>query len=425
MEANKITTLPPIIRMSDTYKLIVPQEVEAKIRYLIRKFPHNEWSGILFTTYEGTFEDHNLVITCKDIFPMASGSGGWTEFTMNEDVAAYMAENLDLFNCEQMLIHSHHTLGAFFSGQDVKTLQDQGNDKNCFVSLIVDTRGQYVAAITRKVHSKKTVTTNILDGEYEFFGEGTKTLSKGSETSTEIEDTVIQYFMLDVERHEVDNPLAYLDDRFEEIEARSTRLNTAEEINKKLGIARMYDPNNIIPSPEEVSQYRQKQAQQLDLFKEAFADDGKPSSYQAEYDRNVSEFEEIYRNVSIDENALKAAVARILCCSLIINPDKVDLKQWVTRNMEKVYRNLFESGEEAQLDTSFEEYADGIIEWTILHFPMVDYPATLNPDLYDMESLEYAIVARAIEERMLSYGSNKYIKYYCKELERYTNEMLF
>ena len=62
--------LPPLIEKSATYKLIVPSKVEEKIRYLQRKFPRTEWSGVLFTTHTGTFEDNNLVITCHDIYPL-------------------------------------------------------------------------------------------------------------------------------------------------------------------------------------------------------------------------------------------------------------------------------------------------------------------------------------------------------------------
>ena len=103
--------LPPLVKGQSTYKLIVPEKVEEKIRYLIRKFPHTEWSGVLFTTHEGTFENNDLVITCQDIYPMDLGTSGWTEFKMSEDVTAYMAENIELFDCDMSLCHSHHTMG--------------------------------------------------------------------------------------------------------------------------------------------------------------------------------------------------------------------------------------------------------------------------------------------------------------------------
>lgn len=103
--------LPQLIKQSSTYKLVIPAKVESIIRYLIRKYPHTEWSGILFYSHEGNFEDNNLVLTCQDILPMDLGSSGWTEFRMSPDVAAYMAKNIELFDCEIGLVHSHHSMG--------------------------------------------------------------------------------------------------------------------------------------------------------------------------------------------------------------------------------------------------------------------------------------------------------------------------
>lgn len=97
--------LAPLVKMPTTYKLFVPRKVEEKIRYLCRKFPTLEWSGILFTTHEGNFEDGSLKITCQDIYPMDLGSSTYTEFKTDETVAGYIAENIDLFTCDMNLIH--------------------------------------------------------------------------------------------------------------------------------------------------------------------------------------------------------------------------------------------------------------------------------------------------------------------------------
>lgn len=103
--------LPKLIKQSATYKLIVPEKVEEKIRYLIRKYPHTEWSGVLFYSHTGTFEKNDLVITCEDIYPMDLGSGTFTEFKMTSDVAHYMSQNIELFDCEIGNLHSHHSMG--------------------------------------------------------------------------------------------------------------------------------------------------------------------------------------------------------------------------------------------------------------------------------------------------------------------------
>lgn len=87
------------------YKIVVPEKVEEKIRYLLRKFPSTEWSGVLFYSHEGSFEDDSLVITCQDIYPMDLGDATFTSFSMGEEVASYLAQNIELFDCDLGLVH--------------------------------------------------------------------------------------------------------------------------------------------------------------------------------------------------------------------------------------------------------------------------------------------------------------------------------
>lgn len=85
--------------------MVIPSSVEEKIRYLLRKFPSTEWSGVLFYSHKGSFEEGNLTITCRDIYPMDLGNATFTQFSMSEDVAAYIANNIDLFECDLGLVH--------------------------------------------------------------------------------------------------------------------------------------------------------------------------------------------------------------------------------------------------------------------------------------------------------------------------------
>lgn len=93
-----------------TYKLIIPIEVEKKIRHLCNKISSVEWSGTLFYNYNGSFEDNTLEIRCVDIFPMDIGSSSYTEFDMSPDVIAYMTEHPELLDCQIGLIHSHNVM---------------------------------------------------------------------------------------------------------------------------------------------------------------------------------------------------------------------------------------------------------------------------------------------------------------------------
>lgn len=398
--------MPPVIKGSSTYKLIVPADVEEKIRYLIRKFPSTEWSGVLFYTHQGSFEEDNLVITCKDIFPMDLGTSGWTEFKMSEDVAAYMAENIELFDCETGLIHSHHQLGAYFSGQDMKMVQQEGNDTNCFVSLVVDTRGKYVAIVTRKVHSMSEVTVKNLGTSYEFFGEGTREIVKeGTVTTKIIDKETIEYFDLDVERHEVSNSLAYLDTRFDEITLKKEALKPVQS-SVITG-----DDQNFFDWIHQNGNKKQDY-KELDLFSNdtQVTDNGYAQGF-PEYDWTP------------DPNKIHRAVVHILTCSLILNPDKFDLKSWINKYMVKVYDKLFGNGVTCDhgegFTNAFDEWKDFILQYTIDYFDLSDVP---EPLLNDIELFQ-SRVAQALWEEMSEYiDFNPYIKSYCDALTYYNVE---
>lgn len=91
------------------YKLIIPERVEEKIREWCRQISSLEWSGTLFYSIEGTFEDNNLTVICRDFYVSDIGSGAYTEFDAVPDILTYQDEN-DLLECYQGLIHSHNTM---------------------------------------------------------------------------------------------------------------------------------------------------------------------------------------------------------------------------------------------------------------------------------------------------------------------------
>lgn len=396
-------TLPQLTKGSATYKLIVPENVEEKIRYLLRKFPSTEWSGVLFVTHKGTFENNDLVITCKDIYPMDLGTAGWTEFKMNEDVAAYMAENIELFDCNIALIHSHHSMGAFFSSQDDKMLQQEGNDTNCFVSLVVDTKGQYVARITRKIQTKSEISIKRLGTSYEFFGDGSKTVKQEeAEPITKVIDKeVIEYFDLNVERHETPNTLSYLDDRFEEIT--QNKRKASQESKPFIHPILNTSDNNFTDwfSNEEKSE------------KLPFTSTKEPLTEEED-----SKLDDAELDWQPDQNKIHKALCHIITCNFILNTEKFNLRQWVRDYMVKVYNRIFCS-ENSLFDNPFEEWADFSIQFTLDHFNTDDVPGVLLEDI----DMFYSIIAQALMTELEEFkNANKYINYYYSRLEKYLIE---
>lgn len=207
------TKLLELVKRSNTFKLIVTEELERKIRYYLDRFPNTEYSGTLFYKVTGSFKEMNFEITAFDFILQDIGTSTYTEFNMSPDVVAYMVDNPELLGEDvyQGLMHSHHTMGAFFSGTDYATLREEGSDRTHFLSLIIDTKGTYQAAITRIVEEEMTATGSA---RFLTFNE--------QEASQPISYTFkrkrLEYFMLDVERPQLPNPYLELSQRIEEVQ---------------------------------------------------------------------------------------------------------------------------------------------------------------------------------------------------------------
>lgn len=318
---------------------------------------------------------------------MDLGTTGWTEFQMSSDVTAYIADNLDLFDCDTGLIHSHHTMGAFFSGQDTRTLQTEGNDTHCFVSLIVDTKGTYQAAITRKVHRKREVVVKNLGSSYEFFGEGEWTLDpyNGQTTEKTVEESIIEYFMLDVEIEPANNPLDYLDARFAEIEAQKKPIT------------------NVIvntPMPDKGNDF-DKDKEFFSWIREKKDETNEP--YLFDKETMDSMVEKWYP----DPILIHKLVVWLVTSSLITNVD-IDLKQWIVRHMVRKYDEIFEDADE------FDRWADAMVEFITFHYNDPTVPAEI---LDDWDSFQ-AMIAQALIDEIGTFPSNKYIEHYVDLLKK-------
>lgn len=331
---------------------------------------------------------------------MDLGTGTSTEFKMTPEVASYVANNLELFNCQTGLVHSHHQMGAFFSSTDLATLQAEGNTTNCFVSLVVDTKGTYVAAITRKVKTKRKVTVEDSSVSYTFFGEGSKETSKGNNITREAEVEEIQYFMLDVERHEVDNHLAFLDQRFEEIVNKKMPPKTAPTTHFS-----SYNPilsdNWNFPWDKKQKEAPQKESSLFDT------EETSVSTFSNSND-NLEEYEVEYIP---DAKLIHTAVCRMVMCSLLFNTDKYDLKQWIKRHMQNVYQRTFSD------EQSFQEWADFAVSFFVYNF--LDYNAPSN--LPDVQYFNCIIEAMIAELAPFADDKLPYIQTYITTLENNIN----
>lgn len=287
---------------------------------------------------------------------------------------------------------SHHTMGAFFSGQDMKMVQQEGNDTNCFVSLVVDTKGSYVAIVTRKINIQAVYALTVTGRTYEFFGEGSKQIDfkedKDSKRVSNINKEVIEYSDLKVERHEVTLDLEnidkfkYLDDRFDEIEAK-------KEAERKKHLKERTLWNNYEEGGFFDDFYKGKHPKTKFFGNQ---EDKLPLNLDSDWTPSPKKVHE--------------AVVHMLTCSLILNPDKIDLKQWVTRHMSNMYIKIFgnECKEEVMGDGglgAFGNWRDFILQHTLDFFDYSDAPDNLMEDI----DLAQSKVAEALIEELGKYAT--------------------
>ena len=61
-EKKEVKPVLELVHRQDIFKIVIPAEVEKKIRFLCKNIWDVEWSGVLFYKVEGAFEDKSLTI---------------------------------------------------------------------------------------------------------------------------------------------------------------------------------------------------------------------------------------------------------------------------------------------------------------------------------------------------------------------------
>lgn len=394
-EVKQPTKTIRLVQKSGTYnyKLVIPAEVERKIRFACQKVWSTEWSGTLFFTHEGSFENNDLVIRCVDIYIMDIGTASYTEFDMNPDVISYMCEN-ELLDCQMGLIHSHNNMSTFFSGTDTATLKEEGTDRNNFVSLIVNNAGTYTAAITRRVKSK-----HIKEAvSYEFFGDGEKHDSKEYES----DEDEIEWFYLKIEKEGENYAFPDMETRLEEIKK-------ATEEKAKRTQAPVYQNDY---KPVIANSYGTK-AGPANIIKKEDKEVGKKTLFdEVEQDLPFDGYEIPYGQVTFDKTAIKSLVLQLLTSSIIISNDsKIDINKWV-KSMPTLYEKRFGKGEEGM--ENFKMWADTYTEYLVWYVS----DEKLEELGFD-ESEICAICAHDMIEELTKLPENDYIKGYIDALQKY------
>lgn len=379
------------------YKMIIPTKVEQKIRFACQKVWNVEWSGTLFFTYEGSFENDNLIIKCEDIYIMDIGNQTYTEFDMNPDVISYMTEHRELLDCQIGLIHSHNNMSTFFSGTDIATLKEEGRDRNNFVSLIVNNAGTYTAAITKKIKSMEVKEVSTFD----FFGDGEH---KVTENYIDNKDK-IEWFYLKIEKEENNFYFKDMEDRLVEIKKfKESRVS----YNLPFG--------NSISNPNYSDNFRDyyytKKSKELEQSKEEFKNEFKKKEDVVK-EGNIDFKESLpYGELKGKPEVVNFILKQLLTCSILLpNESKVDIEKWA-KNLVPLYERRFGKGELG--NQHFQDWADTYCEF--LTFGIQDKELEdMGLDDTDIQSIYAYDLIVALSEL----PENIYIKMYIEELEKY------
>lgn len=383
-----------LVQKSGTYnyKLIIPAEVERKIRFACQKVWSTEWSGTLFFTHEGSFENNDLVIKCVDFYIMDIGTQAYTEFDMNPDVIAYMTEHTELLDCQLGLLHSHARMDTFFSGTDTATLKAEGKDRNNFVSLIVNNAGTYTAAITRRIKSKQ-VKESV---SYEFFGDGEKQDTK--EYVSDVDE--IEWFYLKIEKEGENYSFPDMAARLEEIKAEKAKKGQTfvYQGEYKPVIANSYgtkDPANLVKKEDDKAKVTQPTL--FDNVDDLPFEDG---------------YDIPYGQVTFDKTTLKSLVLQLITGSIIISNDsKIDITKW-SKSMPTLYEKRFGKGEEGM--KNFKMWADTYTDY------LTWYVTDEKLEELGFNEIEIcAICAHDMIEELTKLPENDYIKEYIDALQKY------
>lgn len=394
-EIKKVQTIP-IKHSLTTYKMIIPNSVEKKIRLLCREIPNVEWSGVLFYKIDGSFENNDLVITCLDIFQMDEGSAAYTEFSMSPDVCSYICDHPELAQSTvyQALVHSHNHMTSFFSTTDVNTLQSEGNDTNHFVSLIVNNAGKYTAGITRKIKSTKYIKEHISYNTWNDI-----TIDCDDNTYTESED-YIQWFNLDIEvERDTEDYEEEMLSRILEIRDSKRKSSYSSKYFNNANFNDGYYSHFDTPVKRDAP-YVSKDSSKIFLENGKSGESIKSQTLFTDsmYSVDTDDYKIPYTDFQLNKDIVDKVVLQTVTCSAIIaNGNSVNIERWVN-SMDSLFTKRFHTIER------FEAFANNFVDY------LVNF--TEDPDLIEvLDSMEMsAILAYQVVIELEKLPSNKWIQ---------------
>ena len=134
--------------VKDLGTILIPNKIISKITLAHKLISNVEWNGvILYRTVDNvpidiTKPNHFIV---EDLVIVNIGTSGAFDYVADESMNLVNSSPY-ILDCLQGLVHTHHNMGAFFSGTDMDEIA-KSVDMNVYLSLVVDFKGAYVAKL--------------------------------------------------------------------------------------------------------------------------------------------------------------------------------------------------------------------------------------------------------------------------------------
>ena len=354
---------------------------------ICKKIHKDEWSGPIFYKEEGSFADNNLVIKVVDLFLMDIGVATYTEFSESPDIISYMIEK-DLLDTRIGLIHSHNNMETFFSGTDTATLKQEALNHNHFVSLIVNNRGTYSAAITTVFTSKfkqkieEEYFYNTFDGE---LVEGTDTFQEDFEQKTILWSKM--NIIMEGNSYNDNELLERIDFIAKEKEKQRLIRTVPAIINT---VKTVTPPSKTIMKKEDDPLMGNTKGSENSLMLDF--DKAEESEFEQDMDVPYVNYE-----IAISEDLISLLTKRLVTGSILVpENNKIDLEKFIP-SMEGLYKQVFPDME------GYDFFIGSFIESII--FDVKDKNIIGFPD-----DIVAAIVANSIVEELKTYPINPYLE---------------
>lgn len=265
---------------------------------------------------------------------------------------------------------------TFFSGTDTATLREEGNDRNHFVSLIVNNAGTYTAAITRKLSIKKNVTSTYT---YKSFDD----IEKEGTYTFETEEEIIAYNFLDIIKEgTIVEPFQEIDQRLKAIKESKVKRPYITDTSRDRWYSNdwfpTFDKSRDIYDPVQPS-----------LFGNMATSENKQFSNTNKSTNNL--------NIIIPDSTVRSITLQLITGSIAIaDASRIDPNKWANQ-MTKLFDKRFNND-----ISTFKLWAEIFVEFVVANFIPERYALCEEEYISELSERVYNILDKL--------PSNKYIK---------------